>query len=311
MRKRSFRRRMLPRLAAGLCMALLTLMLLPCAGADTTPYLEPDKPSTLTVQHITPGIAFRLYRVADVDDSIAFTPVAPFDRYSIDFRRNMTAAEWQILANTLASYAVADSLTPLAQALTDDAGEIRWSDLQAGLYLVMADSYDADEYIYTVNPTLISLPNLQDDGRWQYDVTIGPKWSVKPIERIDLEVVKIWKDEDSAVVRPDSITVELYGNGVLMDTVILSQANNWRYHWTGLDNRITWTVVERGIPEEYKVTIDPQGDVVIITNDAPSMTTPVPDLPQTGQTWWPVPLLALGGMALFILGWTMRRQGGK
>ena len=94
MRKHSFRRRVFRRLAAGLCTALLTLMLLPCAWADTTLYLEPDRTASLTVQHITQGIAFRLYRVADVDNTIAFTPVAPFDRYSISFRRDMTAGEW-------------------------------------------------------------------------------------------------------------------------------------------------------------------------------------------------------------------------
>ena len=311
MRKHFFRREVIQRFAAGLCTALLFLMLLPCAGADTAAYLEPDRTTSLTVRHITPGIVFRLYRVANVDDTVAFTPAAPFDRYSIAFRRNMTAGEWQVLANTLASYAMADNLPPLAEAQTDANGEVRWDNLKTGLYLVIAESYDVGENMYAVTPTLISLPNLQEDGWWQYGVNINPKWSVKPIERIDLEVVKIWDDEGSALIRPASITVELYRDGVLTDTVILSQANNWRYTWTGLDNRITWTVVERGIPEDYKVTIDQQDNTVVITNNAPSMTTPVPDLPQTGQTWWPVPLLALGGMLLFILGWMMQRQGGK
>ena len=311
MRKHFSRRRSVLRLAAGLCTALLTLMLLPCVQADTNAYLKPDQTASLTVQHITQGIAFRLYRVADVDSTIAFTPVKPFDRYSIAFRRDMTAAQWQILANTLASYATADSLVPLAEATTDEAGEIRWSGLKAGLYLITGQGYDVEDNVVTINPTLITLPNQQEDGWWQDDVTISPKWGMQPIDRISLQVMKIWDDEGSAVIRPESITVELYGDGVLVDTIILSQANNWRYTWTGLDNRITWTVVERSIPEEYKVTIDQQGDTVIITNNAPSMTTPVPDLPQTGQTWWPVPLLALAGMALFILGWMMQRQGGK
>ena len=311
MRKRSFRRGVIRRLAAGLCTALLTLMLLPCAWADNAAYLDPDRTASLMVRHITPGIVFRLYRVADVDDTIAFIPAAPFDRYSIAFRRNMTAGEWQVLANTLASYALADNLPPLAEAQTDANGEVRWDNLKAGLYLVIAESYDVGENMYAVTPTLISLPNLQEDGWWQYGVNINPKWSVKPIERISLEVVKIWEDEGSAVIRPESITVELYRDGELADTVTLSQANNWRYTWTELDNRISWTVVERGIPEDYKVTIDQQGNTVIITNNAPSMTTPVPDLPQTGQTWWPVPLLAVGGLLLFILGWMMHRQGGK
>lgn len=34
-----------------------------------------------------------------------------------------------------------------------------------------------------------------------------------------------------------------------------------------------------------------------------------PDIPQTGQLWWPVPLLACGGMRLFLTGWLKRRNG--
>ena len=35
-----------------------------------------------------------------------------------------------------------------------------------------------------------------------------------------------------------------------------------------------------------------------------------PDIPQTGQLWWLVPLLACGGMGLFLMGWLKRRNGG-
>lgn len=31
-------------------------------------------------------------------------------------------------------------------------------------------------------------------------------------------------------------------------------------------------------------------------------------LPQTGQLWWPVPLLAAAGLALFVMGWVKRRN---
>ena len=40
----------------------------------------------------------------------------------------------------------------------------------------------------------------------------------------------------------------------------------------------------------------------------PTPTPPIPDdpkLPQTGQLNWPVPLMAVGGLGLFILGWIL------
>ena len=33
-----------------------------------------------------------------------------------------------------------------------------------------------------------------------------------------------------------------------------------------------------------------------------------PTLPQTGQLWWPVPLLACGGMLCFLAGWVKNRR---
>lgn len=39
------------------------------------------------------------------------------------------------------------------------------------------------------------------------------------------------------------------------------------------------------------------------------LDVPLAELPQTGQLWWPVPLLALAGMAFFLLGWGRHRRG--
>lgn len=46
----------------------------------------------------------------------------------------------------------------------------------------------------------------------------------------------------------------------------------------------------------------------------PTTTEPLPTepkLPQTGQTNWPVPVLAVSGVLLFMLGWYMKRSGKK
>ena len=38
-------------------------------------------------------------------------------------------------------------------------------------------------------------------------------------------------------------------------------------------------------------------------------TPGTPALPQTGQRWWPVSVLAGLGLGLFLLGWWLRRKG--
>lgn len=47
--------------------------------------------------------------------------------------------------------------------------------------------------------------------------------------------------------------------------------------------------------------------------DEPTVSETVPEepkLPQTGMLWWPVPLLAVGGMIFFIVGWVKQRTDG-
>ena len=40
----------------------------------------------------------------------------------------------------------------------------------------------------------------------------------------------------------------------------------------------------------------------------PTNPTDTPRLPQTGQLWWPVPILAMSGFVLLLLGWLRRKE---
>ena len=62
----------------------------------------------------------------------------------------------------------------------------------------------------------------------------------------------------------------------------------------------------------YDLTASPKVPLVPAETMPPPPTTPTgpstpppPDLPQTGQLNWPVPLLAVSGMTLFIIGWSL------
>ena len=188
-------------------------------------------------------------------------------------------------------------------------------------------------------------------------------------------VLKIWSDSGHRDERPESVTVELLRNGVVWDTVTLSERTSWRYVWENLDNRYTWTVRERSV-SNYWPTYSQEGVTFTITNtynpgepsspppgnnppgnppsspprlnppdeetelddpdvplapppdeetelDDPDVPlapppdeevelddpdVPLEDLPQTGQLWWPVPMLAAGGMFLFLIGWARNRR---
>ncbi len=63
---------------------------------------------------------------------------------------------------------------------------------------------------------------------------------------------------------------------------------------------------------EYDLFANPKSDLEREPEPTPPPATkPDPVLPQTGQLWWPVPLLAVAGMACFAIGWVLSARKGK
>ena len=88
-----------------------------------------------------------------------------------------------------------------------------------------------------------------------------------------VSVIKEWDDNNnSARLRPDSIKVQLYANGLLTGkAVTLNSANNWQYTWSGLvknakGSRIAYTVKEVSIPNGYRSITTVNGNDIVIKN---------------------------------------------
>ena len=189
------------------------------------------------------------------------------------------------------------------------------------------------EYSLTVSPK----PSSMDDPG------AGPDEEPETIKR---KVLKVWKDAGYTHSRPDHVVVQLLKDGKVYDTVTLNEENHWRYTWEELDKNARWTVVEKEM-SGYTVQIRQEGITFVVTNtrkvphtptpptpptppDKPHKPTPptpptppetptpperpvppgpsVPTLPQTGQLWWPVPILLAAGLILIIFG-LIRRRG--
>lgn len=61
----------------------------------------------------------------------------------------------------------------------------------------------------------------------------------------------------------------------------------------------------------YEVTADPKVPLEPIPEETTEPTQPEPtdpELPYTGQLNWPVPMLAVSGLALFLVGWYLRKE---
>lgn len=323
------------KLLGSLLVCLLLAALLPTAAAARG-LIDTAKPVSLTIQYPCQGIAFRLYRVAEVSAYGEYTLTGDFKDDPVTLKQPDQAG-WRALAATLDGYAARDQRKPLAALETDANGRLTFSGLEAGMYLVTGQKHTTGGYVYTPVPFLVSLPGLDGEDNWVYSVTAGPKYdkknddSVPPGGTVSRKVLKVWEDEGDESVRPESITVQLLRNGKVYDTVTLSGKNRWSYEWSGLEQGDIWQVVEADVPEEYTVTVSMEGITFVVTNtlteeitDEPTPEGPRPevpeenipdepvpqgpDLPQTGVLWWPVPLLACAGMALFLAGWARRRS---
>ena len=117
------------------------------------------------------------------------------------------------------------------------------------------------------------------------------------------EIVVSLKGSD---FRQGDIVAFYYNNKILVKRVI---AGPGRWVDIGEDGTVTF-VVTNTLTEEITDEPTPEGPLPEVPEEnIPGEPVPQgPALPQTGVLWWPVPLLACAGMALFLAGWARRRS---
>ena len=172
-----------------------------------------------------------------------------------------------------------------------------------------------------------ALPKYAGDGhriQWQltedvpehYLVSLGQEGDAflltntyqPDTDLVTRRVQKRWDDVGHTGKRPATITVELLCNGLVYDTQKLSQENSWQYIWenlpakdqTGKENRWNLREIE---PQGYTSKVWQEEDTFLVLNSYKGTK-----LPQTGQLWWPVPLLTVGGLALVALGLGLKKR---
>ena len=110
----------------------------------------------------------------------------------------------------------------------------------------------------------------------------------------------VWTDRNNAgKTRPSSVTVQLMKNGTAYgDPVKLSASNKWTYKWTTLENDQNYEVVEMVVPKGYNVKYSKTKYTFTITNKRSTTQYTTSGKPlQTGQLNWPIPVLAVCGLA--------------
>ena len=326
---------------------LLALLLLP-AGVLAAENIDTKRAVQLTVMFRDDGVGLAgakmdIYRIASLDKTGKRALVAPFNRYNVNINVGSESA-LAGLAGTLEGFVLRDKIAPTASGTTSGAGMAVFprsgATLKQGLYLVTGGRYRRGSVVYTIQPAIVQLPYWDTAGkRWSYDLIISAKYeadedSPNP-EYITRKVLKVWAGNQKAEKLPKEVEVSLLCDGEVFDTVRLNAANLWRHTWPELEAEHHWTVVEKEI-KDYKVVVTREGITFVVTNTydpkkpvatptpkpqrtptptpKPSSTptpTPTPSgsaLPQTGQLWWPVPMLVCAGPLLIVIGLLRRRE---
>jgi len=307
---------------------LLAACILLAGAALAVESMDTGREMRITVLFRDDGAAlanagFRLYRVADVDETGKATLVSPFNRYHVQLDAQ-GESDMAGVASALEGYILRDQIAPAYSGSTASTGTVEFSDagkMKQGLYIVLGDRYSANDAIYTIQPSIVRLPGWNEaEARWIYDVIINAKYETVPDSNtITRKVLKVWKNTEKDKNSPQEVIVHLLCDGKVHDTVRLNAENFWRHTWEELDASCHWTVVEEEL-ENYEVLVTREGITFVITNTynpkKPQPTpTPPPEnpsgdskLPQTGQLWWPVPMLISIGLLLIVIG-LLRRRG--
>ena len=293
---------------SALC--LVSLWLRPVQVLALTP-LEPGRECSLRLDYSLEGVAFegltiRIYRVAEAFDDGTFELMEPFSGYPVNIHGITSQAEWQDVASTLKAYIVADQLAPTHTAVTDGEGLAAFTGLQTGLYLVFGVVAENDTGMYQFRDFMVYLPTPLADESFQYDVEAKPKCShFTPYTQYSLR--KLWKDAGNESQRPTEVLVDIYKDGVFVETVSLNADNDWSYSWRTEADGAVWTVAERSVPDQYLVAISQVDNAFIITNTDSDDVDP----PPTGDVF-PLSLLTvplcLAGICLILLGARRERK---
>lgn len=298
-------------------LALLLLLCLTLQPLTAHAAVDTARECSLELDYSSNGTGFgsldiRIYRIADIYADGSFSLTAPFDDLPVKIHGITSQREWRDTANTLAAYIISRNIQPTATQKTDASGKARFSDLNAGIYLVLEVAATTSTHTYRFENFCIFLPTPLSDGTQDYDISAKPKSTVTPNaeqpEEVTYQVVKLWKDPGNSSQRPKSITVDILKDGAVHETVRLNADNNWTYSWTVPEGSGSWSVVEKDVPKAYTVVITSSGTTFTITNTRPA---PNVDPPKTGDTFalrpW-LTVMALSGLLLAACGILQKRK---
>ena len=235
------------------------------------------------------GMTVSLCQIAGLDGT-RYQPTAAFETSGISLSGIVSSPD-ETVAKAVFDYVKGQDIRGVSRI--SENGRVSFSDLDLGIWLV----YPEGDSRYTFNPYIVLLP-YGANGDLYYEVSSAPKVEDSHPDGMNIYVMKKWDDNNNAAKkRPGTIAVELLKDRSVVATAQLSEANGWAHVFSDLSRDGKYAVREKRVAD-YSVNYS--GDPVngfVITN-----TYAGDKLPQTGQYWWPIILIAVAGACFVLLG---------
>jgi len=236
------------------------------------------------------GAEITIYKVADAktkDNNLVFEKTEELK----DCNVVLNDIEDSLLPNKL--FQCVNSNVFSKNSITNSNGTVKFDNLELGLYLI-TQSNKVEGYT-NIESFLVMIPEIKDD-HWNYNIKSTPKTDVYKV--IDLKVNKVWNSNREEI--PEEVTIELYKDTILIDTVILNEKNNWTYTWEDIEKDI-YEVKEINVPKGYTPSYKIDGYTFTVTN--------TDTLAETGKIYYPIIVLFSLGIICISSGIILIKKG--
>ena len=176
---------------------------------------------------------------------------------------------------------------------TTNDGIVNFNNLEQGLYFVSQTS-DVEGYS-NIDSFLVAIPKVEDDI-WVYDVEAFPKMDI--YKEIDLVIEKKWNTISKNI--PKNVIVELYNDNELVDTIELSEENNWTYTFKGIPKSDKYSIKEVNVPKGYTPSYKVNEYLFTVTNSD--------ILANTGEIFYPIVITFFLGFIFIMFGIKMVKK---
>ena len=235
------------------------------------------------------GTMVYLCRIAELNNT-GYYPTTAFESSGISISGIVNNPD-ETVAKTIADYVKEKNIETLSKV--SENGKASFSDLNLGIWIVFCEENSK----YTFNPYIVFLP-YESKGNLYYEVSSAPKVEDSNPDEISVYVIKRWEDKNNAAKkRPESVVVELLNGNTVVSSVELSETNGWAHTFLRVAKDDAYSVREKSVTD-YKAIYS--GDVTngfVVTNSYTGEK-----LPQTGQYWRPIVIIAIAGAGFVLLG---------